>query len=364
MAEPAPTRSKATSQKNFLSGNGGADLLSGMGGNDTLDGGDGDDFLNGGQGKDVLDGGPGFDTAIYSEITTAVVVFLDGASNTVLTINGAIEDQLRNVENIVAGTGNDVLVGDSSANHLNGSSGEDFLFSTGFENGGTMKTGAGNDTLDGGDGNDGLFAGDGNDTLKGGPGSDGMVGGAGDDALNGGDGPDLLFGGAFTSAGALASDSGEDALNGGGGDDRLWAQDGNDTVSGDSGDDVICAGAGDDVVDGGDGNDYILAEDGADTVADGLGFDYMYGGAGADTFVFKRRDSADWIIDFKASEGDRLRLEGFGYGDFTAVPLLDLSTPGHAAVQLTVLNLADGSYDQLTIFGVTLVELSAANVLV
>ena len=92
------------------------------------------------------------------------------------------------------------------------------------------------------------------------------------------------------------------------------------------------------------------------------GFDYLYGGTGADTFVFRKGDSADWILDFSAAQGDKLKFEGFGYANFAAVPLVDLSTPGNPAVQLTF--IAGGNVDQLTVFGVTLAQLNATNVLV
>ena len=57
--------------------------------------------------------------------------------------------------------------------------------------------------------------------------------------------------------------------------------------------------------------------------------------ASADTFIFRKGDSADWILDFSAAQGDKLRFLDFGYASFAAVPLVDLSTPGNPAVQLT-----------------------------
>mgnify|MGYP000935948077 CR=1 FL=1 len=78
--------------------------------------------------------------------------------------------------------------------------------------------------------------------------------------------------------------------------------------------------------------------------------------------VFNKGDSGDWILDFNAAEGDKLKFLGFGFANFGAVPLVDLSTPGHPAVQMTI--TIAGATDQLTIFGATLAQLNATNVLV
>ena len=103
---------------------------------------------------------------------------------------------------------------------------------------------------------------------------------------------------------------------------------------------------------------------GDDTITGGTGFDYLHGDAGADTFIFKKGDSADWILDFKASDGDKVRFEGFGFGAFEGVPFVDLSTPGRPAVQMTHFNTTTNAFDQLTVFGVTLAQLNATNVLI
>jgi Ca2+-binding RTX toxin-like protein len=67
----------------------------------------------------------------------------------------AVEDTLTGIENVVGGSGNDILTGDAGANALDG--------------------GLGNDTLTGGGGNDTLTGGLGTDTLTGGAGNDTFV---------------------------------------------------------------------------------------------------------------------------------------------------------------------------------------------
>src|SRR4029077_119067 len=97
----------------------------------------------GGGGKDVLDGGTGADWAYYNDKTTAVSVTLAGAANASVKVNGVVEDAVRNIENVLGGSGNDVLVGDGLANSLYGNGGNDVL-----------RGGLGNDVLDGGTGTD------------------------------------------------------------------------------------------------------------------------------------------------------------------------------------------------------------------
>ena len=93
-------------------------------------------MLRGGGGTDVLDGGAGIDTADYSDKTASVVVTLNGATAASVTVGGVAEDTVRNIENLIGGSGSDVLTGDSLANRLEGGAGNDLL-----------KGGAGADTF-------------------------------------------------------------------------------------------------------------------------------------------------------------------------------------------------------------------------
>jgi len=111
----------------FLQTGDGDDTLTGNGGNDTLVGGGGNDRLKGGGGTDTLDGGDGSDTADYSDKTTAVAVTLNGSTDATVTVGGVAEDTVRNVENLVGGSGNDVLTGDGANNLLDGGLGNDTL---------------------------------------------------------------------------------------------------------------------------------------------------------------------------------------------------------------------------------------------
>lgn len=372
----------ATSAAFLLAGddvvNGGdnAGYLEGYGGNDTLNGGKGNDVLDGGAGADTMNGGAGNDTYLVDNGVDKVNEAAGGGFDIVNTTVGFALAAGQEVEllqvldpsffgdiNLGGNDGANVIVGAAGANIISGKGGKDYLFSRDFNPDGTMKAGAGNDLLFGDQGDDGLFAGDGKDQLFGDEGSDGLVGGAGDDVLNGGADADFLFGGAFSPAGQRLANSGNDTLFGDTGNDGLYGFDGDDIIDGGADNDYVEGGAGADTITGGAGSDYLLGQEGADQINGGAGFDYLYGGTGADTFIFKPGDSADWILDFSAVQGDKLRFEGFDFVSVAAIGFVDLSTPGHPAVQMSQYNSTTEAYDQLTIFGVTLAELNATNVL-
>lgn len=85
--------------------------------------------------------------------------------------------------------------------------------------------------------------------LNGGAGDDVIYGGNGNDNIEGGTGDDILFGG-----------QGGDDIFGGDGDDEIFGENGDDTLNGGSGDDTITDGLGDDIVDGGQGFDIAIIE--------------------------------------------------------------------------------------------------------
>ena len=99
-----------------LTGDGNANSLKGNDGDDLLSGGDGDDTLTGGNGLDTLDGQGGADTADFSDKTVSVVVALNGANDATVSIGGVAEDTLRNIENLIGGSGDDTLTGDAANN--------------------------------------------------------------------------------------------------------------------------------------------------------------------------------------------------------------------------------------------------------
>jgi len=133
-----------------ITGNSANNKLEGLGGADNLLGGEGNDTLIGGLGADGLYGGSGTDTLDYSAMSGAVTAELWRGS--VLNDGSGSVDTFTGIENLIAGSGADLLSGDVNANRLDG--------------------GAGNDRLYGQEGNDTLIGGLGMDSLSGGGGSD------------------------------------------------------------------------------------------------------------------------------------------------------------------------------------------------
>ncbi len=240
----------------------------------------------------------------------------------------------------VAGPGNDNLMGDATANTLNGYGGNDTLIGLGendtlagdggndMVNGGAgddSLTGAfGDDTLNGQGGHDTLIAGTGADTLNGGNGNDSMLGQGGNDLMNGGagldtmiggDGADTLFGGNHNDLlnggghgdllrGEAGSDTiygglGADTLRGGTASDLLFGNESADLLLGEEAHDTIYGGTGNDTLIGGAGADRLFGEIGADQLDGGTGDDFMTGGANADSFFYRANGGRDVITDFQ-----------------------------------------------------------------
>jgi Ca2+-binding RTX toxin-like protein len=131
-----------------LVGSAGNNLIRGRDGNDLIGALGGNDLLDGELGRDYLFGGTGIDTLTYSTRTEPVVVRLDNAFN---DGQAGENDNAVDIENVLGGAGNDVLVG-NAANILRGLNGNDRLFGG---NGNDLLTGDnGTDLGDGGNGTD------------------------------------------------------------------------------------------------------------------------------------------------------------------------------------------------------------------
>ncbi len=333
----------------------GNDSLYGGGGASTLNGGTGNDTLDGGPGADSFHGDDGLDTADYSARTENLSIGLgksadDGAANE--------RDYLAtDIETLLAGSGNDKVVGSIYTNRLVG--------------------GGGNDSLFGNSGNDTLLGGDGNDTLNGSADNDSLDGGAGDDlfpCLNVSDGADKIIGGtghdtvdySLRTVGVLVytdginndgnlipgtantdehdnvqldvetifgSQTGDDLrggenvanlIVGNGGGDYLRSSLGPADLTAhktDAAPDTLMGGDGDDYLDaifsyanqqliGGNGNDLMRAGYGKDLVDGGAGSDtvsYNYRGLKSGTIVGNVRISLDGIADDgETNEGDNV----------------------------------------------------------
>jgi Ca2+-binding RTX toxin-like protein len=245
-------------------------------GENRLSGGPGDDLLDGRSAPDVFEGGPGNDTVSYADRTAPVRATIDGVGDdgdaSDLEPTSRRRDSIgTDIENVIGGSGDDVLRGDEDPNELRG--------------------GAGNDLVNGGAGPDTLFGESGDDTLQGAGGDDSLLGGVGNDGLDGGAGGDRLDG-----------ESGDDVLVGGAGPDAIGGGEGSDvadysaaltrvTVNPNGAADDGTAGEGDNVaVDvegatGGADHDLLIGNGANGVLRGGGGDDTLDGGGGADTLI-------------------------------------------------------------------------------
>jgi Ca2+-binding RTX toxin-like protein len=259
---------------NVLTGGVGDDTLAGGSGNDTLSGGAGGDVFDGGFGADVMSGGDGNDRASYTTRSARIAADLDGASDDGELGEG--DNVQADVEELVGGSGADILRGNGSPNELVG--------------------GAGTDRLEG------LGA---NDVLNGGAGSDSLDGGEGADAAIGGSGIDSADYGMRSNAVVVDTDGVADDGEAGEADniaadvEKLIGGSGDDTLTGNGLANILAGGPGADVLSGGAGND-VFVED-----ASANGSDTLIGGSGIDTASYAARVIAVALrLDNVANDGE------------------------------------------------------------
>ena len=276
--------------------------LIGGAGQDMLRGGSGDDTLEGGLGADTLDGGFGTDTVSYTG-EGRIGARLDGGVNW----GAATGDVIRNVENLIGGGLDDVLIGSQGSNLLQGGAGNDAITALGGDD--TLEGGAGADTLDGGFGTDTVsYTGEGRVGAR----LDGGVnwGAATGDVIRN---VENLIGGAFDDT--LIGNSGANVLQGGGGADVITALGGDDTLA---------------------------------------------GGAGADVFVFAGGFGNDTIMDFEATNNaEKIDLSGV----WAITDWADLSDPvtGHMTQQGADVVIDDLAGNTITLTGTDLGQLHAVD---
>ncbi|MDQ0462480.1 Ca2+-binding RTX toxin-like protein [Caulobacter ginsengisoli] len=299
----------------------------------------------------VISLGGGDSVTLKDQFNTDGSINADRAVESLTLADGLVMDLTHLVlPGGTAGTSNDLVLGDSGGNTLQGGDGNDTIYG-----------GAGADELQGGAGDDVLEGGAGGDALKGGAdrvsagldpvgterygdtirylgssaavtinlatgsatggdaqgdtieldassvstienvmGSDGygdsLTGDSRRNRLAGMGGNDTLHGGA-----------GDDVLNGGEGADSLYGEDGVDGISGDAGNDQAWGGAGADRIDGGAGDDVLRGEDDDDVLTAGAGTDTLYGGAGVDHLY-----GGDGADDLHGGDGNDLVIGDAG----------------------------------------------------
>lgn len=257
---------KAGSGNDSITGNSLANSLIGGTGNDTLNGGAGNDTLDGGAGDDVYQFALGYGTdtvtdvsgtdtldfSAYSEdlgLGLNTTTFNDGNGNIVNWSASAIE-------NLIMGSGNDFLTGNSAANVLTGGAGNDNLVGL-----------TGNDTLDGGAGNDTY-------QFANGFGTDLIMDASGSDTLDFSQVTatvtyDATTGSAITGASTVSFNVANTTI------EKVMGGTAGDSLTGGGGNDYFTGNAGNDTMDGAGGNDQYLYANGwgSDSITDAAGID-------------------------------------------------------------------------------------------
>jgi Ca2+-binding RTX toxin-like protein len=119
-----------TAGGDVITGDEAANRITGAAGDDVLQGGDGDDTFvaTANDGDDSMVGGDGSDTLDYSAIATPVVVDLEEGRASGAGIG---TDQISEIENVIAGGGDDTLIADEAISTFVGGAGADvFVFRT------------------------------------------------------------------------------------------------------------------------------------------------------------------------------------------------------------------------------------------
>ncbi|MBC3955374.1 calcium-binding protein, partial [Pseudomonas triticifolii] len=247
------------------------EILRGSSFNDTLSGSRLTDTFVGGAGADLIDGREGQDGVWYITSAAGVSINLQSQVNQGGDAEG---DVLLNIERVLGSHYNDVLVGNTGANYLEG--------------------GLGNDVIDGGDGND------------------------------------YLYGGLVSSIGPFTLDSPSngpqvDILYGGSGNDTLVTaiSDEGSQAFGEAGSDTITVVRG--MADGGEGNDVLTGTGVGFSLSGGQGDDrlilqasgFANGGEGDDIYTINT-STLVMIKDDGISRSDKLILSYINSGELRA----------------------------------------------
>lgn len=329
-----------------------SDIIQGDANANILEGRNLDDTFIYSGGGDTIDGGTDSDTVDYSASgATNIVVTLTASTYTTVTVVDGDDEDIRNVENVIATGGDDIVRGDGQSNTFTLLGGNDIarggLLADDFDGGDDYDTLYWDD-LSGGivlnlataDSGTAYFAGDDstdtfqnfeeyhatnfadqitgsaeNDLIFGGAGADTFFVSDGDDTFDGeaNDADDNTIGDTINYSSLDATNYIEVTLNGSTAVDsnvRLTANDailktdsivnienvtgtrGNDIITGDDEVNVLRGDRGNDTLNGGAGNDRLFGDDGDDIFLASSGQNTMYGGAGIDTVDY----SADATI--------------------------------------------------------------------
>jgi len=325
-------------EDNTIDGLSGNDYIEGRGGNDTIIGGLGKDIMKGGAGDDIYYIDNAGDQVIENEnegndtIRSNVSYILpDNVENLELIGSGEINGKGNELNNTIAGNGNDnILDGSSGVNTLKGGKGDDtyIINETNANDVIVENKDEGNDTvkssisytLNAENVENLVLTGETNVNGTGNSMDNYIEGNKGNNILNGGAGNDKLYG-----------NGGSDTLIGGTGDDTYIidttdatiienANEGIDTVItninyalGANIENLVLAGKESITGTGNAANNIITGNDSNNTFIGGKGNDTLAGGAGADTYIFNLGDGQD-IIQENSPNSNAIDKIIFGVG--------------------------------------------------
>lgn len=310
------------SAANGLTGNGGNDILDGRGGNDSLYGAAGNDTYlfspaAGFESDFVSDAiGGGTDTLDFSLLTTAVSFDLSlSASQTVHANRSLSLSSGESIENLIGGSGNDNLRGNSLKNIITGGSGNDVLHVSSAPAGEVEE-------LIGNQGNDQYvfypqamatrvsvseLASQGTDTLN-----FSLITSSVSVWLS----STAIYEPFTNQTLQISSGTAFENLSGGSNNDVLHGNDLNNVLTGNGGDDSLYGKNGNDSLVGGLGQDTLYGESGSDSIS---------GGMDSDTYVFHAASSAEADEVF---ELDGEGTDAFWFNTLTTDVQLDLANNG------------------------------------
>jgi Ca2+-binding RTX toxin-like protein len=275
-----------------IHGNGGDDTIDAGGGADVVSGGTGDDQLSDGSGADIVSGDTGNDTVTAAMDMTGDT-YDGGAGLDTLDYSAALMDV---VIDLVAASASGAEIGSDSV--------------TNFE---VIKSGDGDDEINGSDVAENIFGNDGDDVIAGAGGADALYGGAGNDVIADGAGCDTVMAGTGDDIVQAAADGSDDIYHGDAGSDTLdYSQSAQgvlvdlDTGSAtgfDIGHDVIS------------GFEQVVGTSSDDQMIIGTSATILEGNGGSDTFQFQIPEGSSsaevihQILDFMV--GDRIEMSRY-----------------------------------------------------
>lgn len=214
-----PNILQGTNQNDTMHALGGNDIVYGNDGNDLITGGLGNDILHSGNGDDVVNGEAGNDRLVFSGTGHNTGDGGDGTDTIEIDMTHLASDvQVTTTWNFHVGALNNYTIRASDQSASTRIDGYELVI---------IRSGAGDDRLNGTRGKDKIYGNDGDDSLGDSRfgGNDIFYGGRGDDYLIGNSRNDRLFGGSgddtFWVRYATGSKAAKGVVNGGGGNDSL-----------------------------------------------------------------------------------------------------------------------------------------------